>query len=62
MNFEIFNFARLCSLERFLCCMELEKGAVALGWWDLQFTNNFIQILLSFYTFFKQNFLKFLFF
>lgn len=55
MNFEIFNFARLCSLERFLCCMELEKGAVALGWWDLLFTNNFIQ-------FFKQNFLKFLLF
>lgn len=22
----------MCSLQRFLCCMELEKGAIALGW------------------------------
>lgn len=36
---------RACSLERFLCCMDLEPGAIALGWFS--FVKNFCTIILA---------------
>ncbi|KAL7012877.1 hypothetical protein ACKWTF_015092 [Chironomus riparius] len=37
---------RMCSLERFLCCMELEPGAIFLGWFS--FIKNFLTMIAAF--------------
>ncbi|KAG5667937.1 hypothetical protein PVAND_015902 [Polypedilum vanderplanki] len=36
---------RLCSLEKFLCCIELETGAIILGWFS--FLRNVVTMLLA---------------